>query len=319
MVGFGGDGPDRAASGAAWRPGVILRCGEEVAIVLPAAQLPDAEAGLLDEAARVLESWGLRVRMPIERSHHFYLAGSDRARAAHLDAVLRDPKVRAVFAARGGYGSMRLFPHLDPAGARARKILVGFSDVTALQLAGRTLWPRVQSVHGPNIASRHFLGATPEAQQNREALHGALFDAAYAVEAPVEFLRQGKAAGPLLGGCLSLVAAMLGSGFVPPTAGAILFLEDVREAPYRIDRMLVQLCNAGLFSEVAGVVFGEMHECTDGINDLREVIGDVLAEGSFPIAFGLPAGHGETNIALPLGARAVLESARGRFVLRRRG
>ena len=107
------------------------------------------------------------------------------------------------------------------------------------------------------------------------------------------------------------------TGFVPPTAGAILFLEDVREAPYRIDRMLVQLRNAGLFSEVAGVVFGEMHECTDGINDLREVIGDVLAEGSFPIAFGLPAGHGEANIALPLGARAVLDSARGRFLLRR--
>ena len=109
-------------------------------------------------------------------------------------------------------------------------------------------------------------------------------------------------------------------GFVPvhPRAPAILFLEDVREAPYRIDPACwCSYAMPGSFPKVAGVVFGEMHERTDGINDLREVIGDVLAEGSFPIAFGLPAGHGEANIALPLGARAVLNSARGRFLLRR--
>ena len=295
---------------------MILRPGDDVAILLPAAQLPDAEAGLLEDAAHVLEGWGLRVAMRAERAHHFYLAGTDAARAAHLDAALADPAVRAIFAARGGYGCMRLLPHLDLGPRRAEKFLVGFSDVTALHLAGKTLWPRVRAIHGPNIASRHFLGPGPEAERNRSALRRALFDPAYVVDEEVAFLRDGRARGPLVGGCLSLVAAMVGSGYVPRARGSVLFLEDVREVPYRIDRMLVQLRAAGVFEGVAGVVFGEMHECADGINDLREVIRDVLAEGAFPIAFGLPAGHGATNIALPLGKRAVLDSARGRFLLK---
>ncbi len=297
---------------------MILCPGDAVAILLPAAQLPDAEAGLLEEAQRLLESWGLRVRMCAERTNHFYLAGTDAARAAHLHAALADPAIRAIFGARGGYGSMRLLPHLDPDLDPAEKFLVGFSDITALHLVAAKFWPRVRALHGPNIASRHFLGDEPESERNRALLRRALFDPDYRVEAPAVFLRAGKASGPLIGGCLSLVAAMLGSEFVPDTKDSILFLEDVREAPYRIDRMLVQLRNAGLFSAAAGVIFGEMHECEDGINDLREIIGDVLAGFSFPIAFGLPAGHGPTNIALPLGAHAVLDSTKGCFLLKTR-
>jgi len=301
---------------------VILHPGDAVAILLPAAQLPEAEVGLLAEAACLLESWGLRVKMCAERTNHFYLAGTDAARAAHLHAALADPAIRAIFGARGGYGSMRLLPHLDPNLDPnldpGEKFLVGFSDITALHLVAAKLWPRVRALHGPNIASRHFLGDQPEAERNRAVLRQALFDPDYRVEAPAAFLREGKASGPLIGGCLSLVAAMLGSKFVPDTKESILFLEDVREAPYRIDRMLVQLRNAGLFSGTAGVVFGEMHECQDGINDLREIIRDVLAAFSFPIAFGLPAGHGPTNIALPLGAHAVLDSTKGCFLLESR-
>ncbi len=292
-----------------------LRPGDEVAIVLPAAQLPEAEAGLLEDAARVLEGWGLSVAMRAERTHHFYLAGTDAARAAHLNEVMAEPAVRAVFAARGGYGGMRLLRHLDPGLGHVEKFLVGFSDVTVLHLAAARLWPRVRAVHAPNIAARHFLGPEPEAERNRAALRAALFDPGYEVDEPVAFLREGRAEGPLAGGCLSLLAAMMGSGFVPDTDGSIFFLEDVREAPYRIDRMLVQLRNAGLFENVAGVVFGEMRECADGINDLREIIADVLADGSFPVAFGLPAGHGPRNIALPLGGRAALDSVSGRFRL----
>ncbi|HUC17558.1 MAG TPA: LD-carboxypeptidase [Acetobacteraceae bacterium] len=294
---------------------MILHPGDEVALILPAAQLPDAEAGLLEEAAGLLESWGLRATMRAERANHFYLAGTDAARAAHLQAALADPAIRAIFGARGGYGSMRLLPYLESGLDPVEKFLVGFSDITALHLVAAKLWPRVRALHGPNIASRHFLGDRPETERNRVALRQALFDPDYRVKAPVIFLHEGRASGPLIGGCLSLIAAMLGSGFVPDTKEYILFLEDVREAPYRIDRMLVQLRNAGVFSGVAGVVFGEMQECNDDINDLREIIRDVLAEFSFPIAFGLPAGHGPTNIALPLGSRAVLDSTKGCFLL----
>jgi muramoyltetrapeptide carboxypeptidase len=297
---------------------MILRPGDAVAIIAPAAQLPDLDAGLLDDAASLLEEWGLRVSIRVERTRHFYLAGPDRARALHLQAALADPATRAIFAARGGYGSTRLFSHLAPSLAQGGKILVGYSDITALHLAARHLWPAVELIHGPNIASLEFLGPNPATEANRLSLQRALFDPAYEVDAPVEFLRPGQAAGPLFGGCLSLVAAALGSRFSPVTDGAILFLEDTDEAPYRIDRLLVQLRNAGLFSAIAGAVFGVMHKCADGMNDLRDIIRDVLADSAFPIAFGLPAGHGETNIALPLGAAASLDSASGRFRLRPR-
>lgn len=295
---------------------MILRPSDTVALILPAAELPEADAALLKEAAHVLEGWGLRVAMHLERRRHFYLAGTDAVRARHLHAVLADPSVRAIFAARGGYGCLRLLSHLDPKLKPGEKFLVGFSDVTALHLAQARLWPRLRAVHGPNVASHHFLGPEKEAERNRAALHGALFDPAYQVEEPVTFIREGRAEGPLVGGCLSLVAAMLGSGFVPRTRERILFLEDVREAPYRIDRMLVQLRNAGLFDHVAGVVFGEMHDCADGINDIPAVIADVLAGSSYPIAFGLPAGHGALNLALPLGRRAVLDSTNRQFLMK---
>ncbi len=296
---------------------MILQPGDKVAIIAPAGQLPEADGRLMEMAARVLEEWGLDVTIRAECVHHLYLAGTDCARAAHLHGALADPATRAIFAARGGYGVMRLFRYLDSSLAPTQKILVGYSDITALHLAVRKLWPRVESIHGPNIASLEFLGSEPAVEANRRSLHRALFESAYEVDAPVEFLRPGTASGPLCGGCLSLFAGALGSRFAPETEGSILFLEDVGEAPYRIDRLLVQLRNAGLFTNVAGVVFGAMHKCFDGINDLRDIILDVLADYAFPIAFGLAAGHGETNTALLLEAAATLDGASGRFRQRR--
>ncbi len=212
---------------------------------------------------------------------------------------------------------MRLFAHFDATIMPTEKILVGYSDLTALHLAASKLWPRVELLHGPNVATRQFLDPGPSAEANRAALHDALFAPVYEVDIPVEFLRAGSASGPLRGGCLSLVAATLGSRFAPATEGAILLLEDVDEVPYRIDRLLVQLRNAGLFTDVAGVVFGVMPDCVDGKNDLRAIILDVLAGYGFPIAFGLPAGHGDNNVALLLGSPATLDGAAGRFQLRR--
>ncbi|MGH7051656.1 MAG: hypothetical protein ACREE5_13590, partial [Acetobacteraceae bacterium] len=179
------------------------------------------------------------------------------------------------------------------------------------------LWPELELIHGPNVATNQFLAPEPTAEANRNALRSALFDSGYEVDLPVEFLRVGQASGRLHGGCLSLLAATLGSRFAPTWRDAILFLEDTHEAPYRIDRLLIQLRNAGLFAGVAGVVFGVMQDCSDGKSDLRSIILDVLADHAFPIAFGLTAGHGETNVTLPLHAWATLDGRAGRFRLYR--
>lgn len=294
---------------------MMLRPGDGCSIIAPAAQLRGADVGLLDEAVALLESWGLHVTVRIERSHHFYLAGSDTARASHLAAALADPDTKAIFCTRGGYGSARLLPYLDPSLLPEPKLLVGYSDVTALHLAAALLWPRVHLVHGPNLVTPEFLGPGPTCERNRQSLHQALFDPAYAVDEEVEFLVPGQARGPLVGGCLSLMVSMLGTSFAPVTDGAILFLEDVGEAPYRVDRMLTQLRAAGAFDAIRGVMFGTMRNCKDAYNDVRDVIRDVLSGASFPVAFGLESGHSETNLSLRLGANAQLDVARGRFYL----
>jgi len=294
---------------------MILRPDDGCSIIAPAAQLRGADVDLLDEAVALLKSWGLHVTVRIERSHHFYLAGSDTARASHLAAALADPDTKAIFCTRGGYGSARLLPYLDPSLLPEPKLLVGYSDVTALHLAAALLWPRVHLVHGPNLVTREFLGPGPTCERNRQSLHQALFDPAYAVDEEVEFLVPGQARGPLVGGCLSLMVSMLGTSFAPVTDGAILFLEDVGEAPYRVDRMLTQLRAAGAFGAIRGVMFGTMRNCKDAYNDVRDVIRDVLSGASFPVAFGLESGHSETNLSLRLGANAQLDVARGRFYL----
>ncbi|MGH7058008.1 MAG: S66 peptidase family protein, partial [Acetobacteraceae bacterium] len=298
---------------------LILERGDRVAIVEPAGAAAAEDGGLLEDARLLLEEWGLCVSVPIEAHSHFYLAGTDAERAERLKAALGDRNIRGIFCARGGYGTMRLFARLDREMVSGPKLLVGYSDITALHLAASRLWPEVLSLHAPNVATRQLLGDGAAAEQNREALRRALFDANHEVDLPLEMLRPGTASGRLAGGCLSLVAATLGSAFALRTEGRILFLEDTKEAPYRIDRMLMQLRNAGILDRIGGLVFGVMHACEDGASDLRALITDVLGETSFPIGFGLAAGHGETNITLPLGGHAVLDGATSRFHVRRGG
>lgn len=256
------------------------------------------------------------VAPPAQKRPHLYFAGADADRAAELEAALGDPAVRAIFCARGGYGATRLFPYLRAGWAKGPKLLAGYSDVTALLGATAKLWPEVVPWHAPNIATQQLLGPGEAPEHNRAMLRRALFDADYEVDAPIETLREGSAEGTLTGGCLTLLAAALGSPFAIETKGRILFLEDTKEAPYRIDRMLVQLKNAGLFEEIAGLVFGEMISCEDGVSDLRAVLSDVLADTSFPIAYGLEAGHGPKNTPLPLGQRAVIDTRARRFRVR---
>lgn len=294
---------------------MILKPGDCATIIAPASPLRSDHQHLLDEAVQLLESWGLRVKLRLEAVSHFYLAGTDAMRAAHLNAALADPETKAIFCACGGYGTPRLLPLIEASAGAADKILVGFSDITALHLGLARLAPQMRLIHGPNIATGQILGPDASCRRNQQALHAALFDTSYRLDEEIDLLVPGQASGPLIGGCLSLVASLLGTAWAARSDGAILFLEDVGEAPYRIDRMLIQLRNAGVFRNLRGLVFGKMIKCSDPHNDLKDVLLDIFQDAPFPVAMNLACGHGEINLSLPLGAIAEIDGATRRFNL----
>jgi muramoyltetrapeptide carboxypeptidase len=293
---------------------MLLKPGDTASIIAPASQFRGADRHYLEDAATMLESWGLNVVLRVDPGHHFYLAGSDEVRGAHLQAALTDSETKVIFCTRGGYGSPRLLPFLDRLSPPSPRLLVGYSDVTSLHLAVGRLWPQIELLHGPNVATAQLLGPTTACEENRAALRAALFSPEIEIDEEIDFLRAGHAQGELIGGCLSLVASSCGTRFQPETAGKIVFLEDTGEPPYRIDRMLMQMKLSGCFDQVQGVVFGVMRGCTDPYNDLKEVILGLFEGAQFPIGFGLRSGHGDSNLPLRLGMHAALDSSKGRFV-----
>lgn len=240
-----------------------------------------------------------------------YLAGDDARRLAEWREAVADPEARAIFCARGGYGAMRLLPELDPRPLLDRpKLLVGFSDVTALHaLLNRA---GLATLHGPVLTQ---LGRAPDAAvAHLEALlfgtappaPGAGAPAPGAGLAGAGTVRAGRATGPLLGGSLTLLAHLCGTPYLPPLEGAILLLEDVDEKPYRIDRYVTQLRLAGALSRVAGVAVGQVIGCDGGGLRGAEVLRELVASLGVPAIEGIPAGHADANFALPLGATATL-------------
>lgn len=236
-----------------------------------------------------------------------FLAGSDERRLGELRAALRDPGVHAVVAARGGYGAMRLLPELDVAEiARARKLLVGFSDVTALH----ALWQHagLRSLHGSMMAA---LGRLPEPRIERwvRALEGYVPLSGHGAR----WSTRGRVVAPLVGGNLALLCALLGTPYFPPVDGAILLIEDVGEAPYRIDRMLTSLRLAGVFTRAAGVLVGDFTRCAaqaDG-RTVEEVLHERLSTLDRPVLCGVPIGHDDENWEVALGALVELDADRG--------
>lgn len=281
----------------------VLASGDTIAVIAPGAVV-DPKA--LDAGIRTLEQLGLRV----ERGRHLlaghgYLAGQDADRLADLEDAFRAPHIKGVFAARGGYGCGRLLPHLKPEMFEQPKVFVGHSDLTFL-LHYLVAKADLVAFHGPLVASLGEGAARALAAMVRGERSGWRQVAA-------EVVRSGTAEGPLTGGCLSIITAMLGTPWALPTRGRILFLEDVGEKPYRIDRMLTQLEQAGAFDGVAGVIFGEMPGCSAGKDErvsVRDVVHEAFARAPFPVAYGLPSGHGTGTAVLPLGVRARLSGER---------
>jgi len=283
-----------------FRPAAALRPGDRVAVIAPASGF-DRESfalGLALLGARYRTEYTEGV---FERQR--YLAGSDERRLRELRATLDSADTRAVFCARGGYGATRLLASLGDPPAR-NKILVGFSDITALHL-----WLQAHrriSIHGPVLTqlprlpapSRDRLFALLESPSPAPPLRGT---ATYV---------SGVAEGRLLGGNLSVVTRLLGTPFMPALDGALLVLEDQGERPYRLDRMWTHLVLAGAFKRVRGIVLGSFTNCEEeqAGYESTEVLRELALATGLPCAAGFPVGHGDQNEALPLGARARLDA-----------
>lgn len=238
-----------------------------------------------------------------------YLAGSAASRAAAFQNAWADPSIAAIIAARGGYGSVHLLPLLDRAiFAGAPKAFLGYSDNTSL-LTWLTQACGVVAFHAPMIEGRFGAG---EAAYDRDTLTRCLCRAEPAGEitaAGIDVLNAGEAAGTLTGGTLAKLTASLGTpyAFAPPR-GSVLFLEDVAERPYRLDRMLTQLTLAGVFEHAAALVFGTMPGCEEpggAPPAARDVIAELVAEFRGPVLYGFPSGHtAGPMLTLPFGVRA---------------
>lgn len=288
--------------------------GDTVAVVAPAGPAP---VDRLDAGLAVLRGWGLEVReLPHVRGRDEeldYLAAPDAVRAAELTAAWTAPDVAAVFCARGGYGVQRMVDLLDwPVLAEAGpKVLVGFSDVTALHQAFASRLG-VVTLHGPVVTS---LGAGDDA--SRDHLRWMLFDpeSVHDLTPMSGRVRVGGVAdGVLVGGNLALLAAEVGTPTARPAARGIAVLEDVGEDPYRLDRLLTQLLRSGWFDDVRGVAVGRLTGC--GSDEAsRRVVKDRLAPLGVPLVTDLPFGHADHNLTLPLGVPARLDGDAGTLTL----
>lgn len=282
-----------------------LKPGDRIGVAAPAGPFPRDrfEMGL-----ERLKNLGFQVEIPpgVFRKNGF-LAGTDEERAAGLTAMFADPNVKAVIAARGGYGCMRLLDRIDfETLSHPPKILLGFSDITALLLAFQKKTGMV-GIHGPVVTS---LSDADDATLSH--LKGLLTGRRVFPIQPQEMraMRPGRVEGRLLGGNLTLLVHLLATPYVPNLDGAILFLEDVSEASYRLDRLLITLKLAGLWDNLAGVILGDFNQCGPP-EEIRDITQRVFSDFPGPVVTGFPIGHGARNLALPVGARAVLDADAG--------
>ena len=304
-----------------------LELGGVIGIVSPASPPPDPKA--IDRAVAELERLGFSVKLGRHvHKRHGFLAGNDRERAADLMRLFQDRTVEAIACVRGGYGCSRLLPLLDYSsiGAHA-KIFIGYSDITALHCA-LLKQANLISFHGPMLNADFADGPPPPftwaglTRTLMEATAPGGISQQYNGPKP-RVVRGGVACGRLLGGNLSILCTTLGTPYQPSFRNKILFLEELGEAPYRVDRMLTHLLNAGVLQQVSGVAVGTNSNCTDPkaktSKEYRQTLEDVLQERlrplKVPVLVGLPFGHIPINATLPVGIQARLDADKGDLVI----
>lgn len=307
----------------------VLKQGDTVGLITPSTAVTDPERLLTAERTirhfGLVPKWGKNVSKKAG-----YLGGSVEERVEDLHAMFRDESVKAVFAIRGGYGSAQILPDIDYHLIRDNpKIFAGYSDITAMHLAIHKMTGLV-SFHGPVPLSAFT-------EYTQTAYKKALFETAPLGELTnppesnglrpkhlLRAVRRGKAAGPLVGGNLSLVASTMGTPYEIDTRGKILFLEDIEEQPYSIDRMLTQLKLGGKLDQAAGIVWGECNGCrprdyqpsfVEGTFTTPEVVDRILGELKVPVLSGLTIGHTDDQLTLPLGVMAELDAGVGTLTI----
>jgi muramoyltetrapeptide carboxypeptidase len=304
-----------------------LNPGDTIGIIAPASAPPDPRA--IDHAASVVEKFGFNPKLAANvRARKGFLAGDDRSRAADVMAMFADETVKAIICVRGGYGAARILDLLDYDVIRQHpKLLVGYSDITALHSALQ-LKARLITIHAPmlngGLASEHLPEFTRAAflRTVMEAKPAGSICAGYDKK-DITTLHCGVAEGRLIGGNLSVLCASIGTPYQPQFKGQILFLEDVGERPYRLDRMLTQLLSAGILQQAAGVAIGVNSDCEEkkdtDVDEYTQSSADVLAERlsslNVPVVTGLPFGHVELNAALPVGGLAKLDGDNGDLII----
>ncbi len=285
-----------------------LRLGDLVGVCAPSGLV---ERAAVEKGAATLRGLGFKVRVSESMfEHKAFMAGTVERRVREIHDLFLDAEVSAVVCARGGAGAAALLSHLDSALLAAHpKVFVGYSDVTFLHLFLHR--EGLVTFHGPMVARELADGG-----YDRGSLLSALTGqgALYTTSADdLEPLASGSSEGVLRGGCLSILAAAVGTpwAFRPDPEGTILFLEDVDERPYRTDRMLFQLRASGALTGVRGIVFGDMKGCAPALSDdyrLEDVLLDALSGLDIPVALGLSSGHTRSpSVTLPLGVRSRLQ------------
>jgi muramoyltetrapeptide carboxypeptidase len=299
-----------------------LKPGDLVAIITPAGVSSEPEA--LSDAIKNMESLGLRAKaMPFTNRRWGYLGGTDAERAKDFNDAVIDEEVKGIICLRGGYGTMRMLPMVDYDAFRKHpKIVMGFSDITGL-LNALTRKSKVVTYHGP-VAENRFLNF--EGEWARRALFdpkplGVLGNPTTlngrAVNPPSRTIQSGKAKGTLIGGNLSLIAPCAGTPYAPDFKNSILFLEDVNEQPYRVDRMLTGLWLGGHLDQLKGIVLGDFVPHRDELTNppkpeetfsLDQVFDNLKMWTKVPIFTGLYAGHIRDKLTLPIGASVEMDA-----------
>ncbi len=281
-----------------------LKKGATIGVVAPAGCIDEAS---LKAGAEAIRACGFKVELSEHiSSRKGYLAGSAEQRALDLEAFFRRDDVDGIFCARGGFGSVQLLPFLKLPFAQYPKIFVGYSDITIL-LNWLLQAHRMVTFHGPMVAMDLAKGLSgPSRSHFWATLTGEKTIGTFTLGAVI---RPGEGVASMTGGCLSVLVTTLATPYEIETKGKLLFLEDIGEKPYRIERMLTQLKMAGKLDGLAGVVCGDFVDCEgDGGRDIPQILTEVFQHADYPVVMGLAAGHGQENFLLPFGVEMALST-----------
>jgi muramoyltetrapeptide carboxypeptidase len=282
----------------------FLRAGDNIHIVSPSGAI---QPGFIDGATKLLSSWGLKVTEgKYARTEYGRFAGTKDERTADLQQALDDPNVKAILCSRGGYGLAQIIDKIDfTSFAKSPKWLIGFSDITILHNAITALG--IASMHG--IMTK-YLTELPEESDQITSFKNLLFGTPsnFSIKPEAEN-RPGRAVGKLIGGNLSVMMGMRSTPFDLDFHNNILFIEDVGEKPYQIDRMMQSLRLSGVLKQISGLVVGQFSDYDEDplmMQSVAEIILAAVSEYDYPVCFNFPAGHVDYNLSLILGEQAEL-------------